>query len=81
MEARCSLYPGIDDGRPRTRLADPDTLDRAAVASFAADGLEEVSTETRAVPGRSGQRRWLAEFTRRAAEPAETINNDGGNDE
>ena len=63
------VISGINDGQPRTRLADPDTLDRAAVASFAADGLEEVSIETRAVPGRSGRRRWLAEFTRRSPEP------------
>ena len=75
------VISGIDDGQPRTRLADPDTLDRAAVASFAADGLEEVSIAPRAVPGRSGQRRWLAEFTRRSPEPEETINNDGGQDE
>jgi SAM-dependent methyltransferase len=75
------VISGINDGQPRTRLADPNTLDRAAVASFAADGMQQRAIEVRAVPGQSGQRRWLAEFTRRSPEPAETINNDGGNDE
>jgi SAM-dependent methyltransferase len=60
------VVSGIDDGQPRTRLADPDTLDRAAIGSFAGDGLKERTIEARAVPGQPGQRRWLAEFGRRS---------------
>jgi SAM-dependent methyltransferase len=66
------VISGIDDGRPRTRLGDPDTLDRTTIASFAADGLETSTIEILVVPGQPEQARWLAEFTR---------NHDGGHDE
>jgi hypothetical protein len=64
------VISAIDGGQPRKRLSEPDPLDRTGIASFAADGLVERSIEDRAVPGQAGQRRWLAEFTRVAREPA-----------
>jgi SAM-dependent methyltransferase len=63
------VISGIEDGQPRTRLSQPDALDRAGIASFAADGLVQRTVEDRAVPGQADQRRWLAEFTRRARHP------------
>jgi Methyltransferase domain len=66
------VISGIDHGQPRTRMADPDTLDRTAIASFAADGLKTSAMAIRAVPGQPERKRWLAEFTR---------NHDGGHDE
>jgi len=64
LDGTLLVISGIDDGQPRTRLSQPDTLDRSGIASFAADGLTERTIEVRAVPGQAGQRRWLAEFTR-----------------
>ena len=75
------VISGIDDGQPRTRLSDPDTLDRTAIASFAADGLQARTIEIRAIPDRSGHRRWPAEFKRRRHGSGEVINHDGGRDE
>jgi SAM-dependent methyltransferase len=64
------VISAIDGGQPRKRLSEPDPLNRAGIASFAADGLVERRFEDRAVPGQAEQRRWLAEFTRLAREPA-----------
>ncbi len=67
------VISGIDDGQPRTRLSQPDPLNRTGISSFAADGLVERTIEDRPLRAHAEQRQWLAEFTRprrRAPAPA-----------
>jgi SAM-dependent methyltransferase len=53
-----------DDARSPTASLPPWPLRRAEIEAFGADGLSPVRIEITATPGRSDERRWLAEFRR-----------------